>query len=1105
MRRVAIIIDEAHSSQGSDIRCREHALSEVGAEEGDVTFEEQDRPHHGGAEAPSERDLLRLHGHAEEQDARDLPGAVLEWTLASTTVRSVAGGRIEPGLRRFSLKRICSVAVVLTLLTLAPAAEAFLVTWQLTEFQPNVPNGGRANTIAVHPTDSRVMIVASETGGLFRTSDEGITWTHIDSLGPFAMGAVAYVPANPNIVIATANEGFLTQNAGGIWRSTDGGSTWTHIADPPAPAGMTSRFSAGEISIAPDTGKIFIATSYGVSISADSGVTWATSQPFPVGGTSSVLALPRDLVLAGAPSSAGIRRSTDGGATWTAATTPPRGVADMHAFGRSPFDATHAYVVDWTTRLYVTEDAGVTWAAIASAPIGFGSCGGIGFVKAIRTPLLRGSLQLYFGNRCGLWHLSPPRIAGTTRFDYSGAWTPLTLDHGDTRDLAFKRVGRAIKPVLLGTDGGLHRTSNGGATWTFTGGGVNGYNALQITEVKGQWIDGIGRYDLYFGTQDNNNFGSTDMGVTWPNAICCEGFFFEMQKRVAAAADTQVTFVACGARPIWPGASCNQRSGPALTGTVGWSDPAGAVAGNPAIVDHSFHTQGVNNDAGFSAGFAVTLDLGTTWSQYATFPEQRNDLPKLSRRSFLGRFPVQYQSIRTGFDAMRGLEINHLVRLSKSFGAWTASVYYPAMNGFGGIGINPTMFAWYQVFGVDPQDSRYIIAPDVINEKMMQTSDGGDNWTEIPALTTLVTDGGRFQFRNSIFPHASAVSYYAGDPNMVAVGTHENGILISSDHGTTWTRVPGSERATYITWLEWRNATDVIVSTYGRGLWRLRGISWIQDFEPLCSIVNCLIRWIDRGDPPPDVIDPGIVIFEGRAQGVRVDRGRVTELFVTPGSSVGFVAKPDAAPQIKVTESRRLLGLQGSVRGLKAWPRGEAKVVALALDRAQGLRGFALSHSTLPTSVPTGAAEEKTEEPEPRSVSPTAAKPYVNLVLPGGDIERLVMGGRFNVVGRRFTPGAALEILVDRDVAAKVTVSDDGSFTATISAPQATGVHTLTVRDAASQRVIDGAQFKVNRGQERKDTGQRGGKAGREVVHGQHEEDERAGERLNVKLPVRGR
>jgi hypothetical protein len=114
-------------------------------------------------------------------------------------------------------------------------------TWQLTEFQPNVPNGGRANTIAVNPSDSRVMIVASETGGLFRTSDEGITWTHIDTLVPYAMFAVTYVPTAPNIVIATAGEGFLTQNAGGILRSSVTGTL-----------ARTSRSSIGMSALPPN-------------------------------------------------------------------------------------------------------------------------------------------------------------------------------------------------------------------------------------------------------------------------------------------------------------------------------------------------------------------------------------------------------------------------------------------------------------------------------------------------------------------------------------------------------------------------------------------------------------------------------------------------------------------------------------------------------------------------------------------------------------------------------------------------------------------------------------------------------------------------------------
>src|SRR5260221_635053 len=108
-----------------------------------------------------------------------------------------------------------------------------------------------------------------------------------------------------------------------------------------------------------------------------------------------------------------------------------------------------------------------------------------------------------------------------------------------------------------------------------------------------------------------------------------------------------------------------------------------------------------------------------------------------------------------------------------------AFVVYPLMNNFGGLGINPTMFAWYQVFGVDPGNTRHLIAPDIVNEKMMETSDGGDNWTEIPNLTSQVTNAGQFLFRRSIFPQASAVSFSPDDPKVVAIGTWQAGLFFS--------------------------------------------------------------------------------------------------------------------------------------------------------------------------------------------------------------------------------------------------------------------------------------------------------------------------------------
>ncbi len=72
-RRFAIIIDEAHSSQGGTHLGR-GLDSDLGVRGrgGRRDHRGPDQPADGGEEAPAQRQLLRLHRHAQEQDPRDL-------------------------------------------------------------------------------------------------------------------------------------------------------------------------------------------------------------------------------------------------------------------------------------------------------------------------------------------------------------------------------------------------------------------------------------------------------------------------------------------------------------------------------------------------------------------------------------------------------------------------------------------------------------------------------------------------------------------------------------------------------------------------------------------------------------------------------------------------------------------------------------------------------------------------------------------------------------------------------------------------------------------------------------------------------------------------
>lgn len=699
------------------------------------------------------------------------------------------------------------------------------------EDAPTVPPGGRAVAIAVMPGSDPVMLVASETGGLFRTEDGGQTWTHVDALPSWRVRDVEFSPSNGNIVLATTEDDFLTEPNGGIWRSTDGGRTWSRPAGavPPASPRCTDRPSAWGISFHRNSTIIAVGTDCGVAIGSGQGASWTHVVPnptVPVGPrrrqnrVHSVLSLPgARLYVAGVD---GIHRSADGGGTWVRSTGAPTGGQDgvVHGLAASPFNVDHVFLVartpDENNVLFLSTDAAGTWTRISS---GDANPPRAGFVRIARTAPPPGtSFEVYFGGgvrvrRASFVDGAPPTAAT--------AFQVVTVDHADPSDVAFSLNG--ITPILVATDGGVHRSRDGGATFSLTGSGPNGYNALQITEVTGQLVSTEPHTDLYFATQDNMIWGSPDGGVTWPGSICCEGFHVRVARRANGHGAGIVTGGRCGP-------PCRSWLADAhLANSRQWPNAPDGDAinteaddqGIPFLIRAGIYVQRVaNNDVDPPEHhLMLTTNTGASWADRGVIPASLVGPWLVSGGETAD--PVVYSAVRRDGVNADGSPRLGLVRIENVFPPAALQVV-EAGDGLESLGTFPTMFAWYRVFGVDPSDPNRLLAPDLGAGVMKSSRDGGQTWTVETELTDLVTSGGQQRFSYSDgFTLVTAVAWDPDNSCHVLVGTAQNGIVRSADGGDTWERIDGSRRITNLSRFFVETPNRVRVSTYGRGLWRL--------------------------------------------------------------------------------------------------------------------------------------------------------------------------------------------------------------------------------------------------------------------------------------------
>ena len=92
---------------------------------------------------------------------------------------------------------------------------------------------GRVSDFAFHPDHWQVHYVAFASGNLWKTENNGITWTPVfENESSYSIGVVELDPSNPNTVWVGSGENNSQRSVAfgdGVYRSLDGGQTWKNM------------------------------------------------------------------------------------------------------------------------------------------------------------------------------------------------------------------------------------------------------------------------------------------------------------------------------------------------------------------------------------------------------------------------------------------------------------------------------------------------------------------------------------------------------------------------------------------------------------------------------------------------------------------------------------------------------------------------------------------------------------------------------------------------------------------------------------------------------------------------------------------------------------
>jgi photosystem II stability/assembly factor-like uncharacterized protein len=370
--------------------------------------------------------------------------------------------------------------------------------------------GGRVTDIDGVPGDPSTFYVSGADGGIHKTIDGGVSFQPIfENQRAYSIGALTIAPSDKNILWVGTGEGDPRNSVGygwGVYKSTDGGASWEHL-------GLKKTERIKRIVVDPTNPDVACVCALGkewganpergVFKTTDGGKTWDKILYIDEDTGCADIAMENEnprIMYAGmwtfrrrpwrfddGGKNTAIYKTTDGGANWKKIMNglPETDMArpGIHIAQSDPDIVYLMTEFEGGGTAFRSEDKGENWIMVNDDPnINFRPF----YYSDVRVDPQNPNILFSISGR-----LSRSKDNGKT-------WERIaTTVHGDHQALWIDPQNPEY--ILNGSDGGFHRSFDGGDNWEI----INNIELSQFYQIQ---VDNLKPYNVYGGLQDNGTW-----------------------------------------------------------------------------------------------------------------------------------------------------------------------------------------------------------------------------------------------------------------------------------------------------------------------------------------------------------------------------------------------------------------------------------------------------------------------------------------------------------------------------------------------------------------------------------------------------------------------